>query len=74
MEINCLRNMCRVTRRDLVCNEEVRRRVSVDRKLLDRVDERVLSWFGHVERMSGERLPKRVWEDREGEEDHQNDR
>ena len=41
MEINCLRNMCRVTRRDLVCNEEVRRRVRVDRKLLDKVDERV---------------------------------
>ena len=31
MEINCLRNMCGVTRRDLVCNEEVRRRVRVDR-------------------------------------------
>ena len=52
MELNCFRNMCGVTRRDLVCNEVVRWRVGVDRKLSNRVDERVSSWFGHVERMS----------------------
>ena len=57
MEMNCLRNMCGVTRRDRVRNEEVRERVGVDIALADRVEERVLSWFGHVER-----LTKRVYE------------
>ena len=61
MEMNCLRNMCGVTRRDRVRNEEVRERVGVDIALADRVEERVLSWFGHVERMSGERMTKRVY-------------
>ena len=61
MEMNCLRNMCGVSRREHVTNEEVRRRVGLDRTLADRADEKVLSWFGHVERMSGERLTKRVY-------------
>ena len=43
MEMNCLRNMCGVTHRDRVKNEEVPRRVWVDRSMSDRVDERVLS-------------------------------
>ena len=54
--------MCGVTFRDRVQNEEVRRRVGVDRSMSDKVDERVLSWFGHVARMSGERLTKIVYE------------
>ena len=62
MEMNCLRNMCGVSRREHVRNEEVRRRVGVEREMAERVDERVLNWFGHVERMEGERLTKRVYE------------
>ena len=62
MEMNCLRNMCGVSRRDRVRNEEVRRRVGVESELAERVKGRVLSWFGHVERMSGERMTKRVYE------------
>merc|ERR1712212_500081 len=59
--MNCLRNMCGVTRRDRVRNEEVRERVGVDIALADRVEERVLSLFGHVERMT-----KRVYESNMG--------
>ena len=62
MEMNCLRNMCGVSRREHVRNEEVRRRVGVESELAERVKGRVLSWFGHVERMSGERMTKRVYE------------
>ena len=42
-------------------NEVVRRRVGVSEKLSKRVDRKVLKWFGHVERMGGERLTKRVY-------------
>ena len=35
--------------------------VGVDEKLSERVDRKVLKWYGHVERMSGERLTKRVY-------------
>ena len=32
-------------------NEEVRRRAGIERELASRADQRVLRWFGHVERM-----------------------
>ncbi len=31
------------------------------RKISERVDQRVLSWYGHVVRMGKEQLTKRVW-------------
>ena len=36
---------------DRVRNKEVRRRAGIERELASRVDQRVLKWFGHVERI-----------------------
>ena len=60
-DMRCLRSMCGVTRVDRLRNEEVRRRAGVPYELAERVDESVLRWFGHVERMDEGRLTKRVW-------------
>ena len=32
-------------------NEVVRRKAAIERELASRVDQRILRWFGHVERM-----------------------
>ena len=45
---------------DRVRNEEVRRRAGIERELASRADQRVLRWFGHVERMDEYRIPRRV--------------
>ena len=45
---------------DRVRNEEVRRRAGIERELASRADQRVLRWFGHVERMDEERMARRV--------------
>ena len=45
---------------DRVRNEEVRRRARIERQLASRADERVLRWFGHVERMDEYRMARRV--------------
>ena len=45
---------------DRVRNEEVRRRAGIERELASRVDQRVLRWFGHVERMDEYRMFSRV--------------
>ena len=39
-----------------VRNEEVRRRAGIKRELASRADQRVLRWFGHVERMDEYRI------------------
>ncbi len=45
---------------DRVRNEEVRRRTGVVKELAERAEQRVLRWFGHVERMEEERLVKKI--------------
>ena len=59
-EMKCLRNLVGVSRMDRVRNEEVRRRAGIERESASRTDQRVLRWFGHVERMDEYRMARRV--------------
>ena len=60
MEMKCFRSICSVTRIHRNSNEEIRRRVGMQNKVLGRVENCVLRWFGYVERMDDERMKKRV--------------
>ena len=60
LEIKCWRSLVGVSRMDRVMNEEVRRRAGIERELASRADQRVLRWFGHVERMDEYRIARRV--------------
>ena len=60
LEMKCLRNLVGVSRMDRVRNEEVRRRAGIERELASRADQKVLRWFGYVERMDEYRMAKRV--------------
>ena len=60
LEMKCLRSLVGVSRMDRVRNEEVRRRAGIERELASRIDQRVLRWFGHVERMDEYRMARRV--------------
>jgi hypothetical protein len=56
-EMNWLRRILGVTRRQHIRNEEIRKRLGIEETIVDKVKTRRLQWFGHVSRMSGERLP-----------------
>ena len=60
LEMKCLRSLVGVSRMDRVRNEEVRRRAGIEMELASRADQRVLGWFGHVERMDEYRMARRV--------------
>ena len=62
VEMNCLRNICGLRRIDRVPNVEIRRRCGKNVSVSQRIDQRVLRWFGHVERMGDERMAKRMYE------------
>ena len=49
-----------MSRMDRVGNEEVRRRAGIEKELASSADQRVLRWFGHVERMDEYRMARRV--------------
>ena len=62
VENDCLRNICGVRRIDRVRNTEVRRRCGKEVNVGVKIEQSVLRWFGHVERMDEERMVKRVYE------------
>ena len=45
---------------DRVRNEEVHSRAGIERELASRADQRVLRWFGLVERMDEYRMARRM--------------
>ncbi len=45
---------------DRVRNDEVRRRTGFAKELSERAEQRVLLWFGHVEKMEEEHLVKKI--------------
>ena len=49
-----------MSRMDRVRNAEVRRRAGILSEFASRADQRVLRWFGHVERMAEYRMARRV--------------
>ena len=60
LEMKCLRSLVGVLRMDRVCNEGVSRRAGIEMELASRADQRVLRWFGHVERTDDYRMAGRV--------------
>ena len=60
LEMKCLRSLVGVSRMDRVRSEEVRRRAGIEWELASRADQRVLIWFGHVERMDDYHMARRV--------------
>ena len=62
VEMNCLRDVCGVRRVERVSNAEIRRRCGKNRGVNQKIDQGILRWFGHVERMGNERMVKRMYE------------
>ena len=60
LEMKCLKSLVGVSRMDRVKNEEVRMRVGIEIELESRADQRVLRWFGQVERMDEYLMARRV--------------
>ena len=60
LEMKCLRSLVGVSRMDTVRNEDMCRRAGIERELSSIADQRVLRWFGHVERMDEYRMGRRV--------------
>ena len=60
LEMKCLRSLVGVSRMDKVGNEEVSRRALIAMELASRAGHKVLSWFGHAERMDENLMARRV--------------
>ena len=59
-DLKCLRSLVGVLRMDRVGNEEVHRRSGTERQLANVADQRILRWFGQVERIDEYRMARMV--------------
>ena len=60
LEMKCLRSLVGMSRMERVRNDEMRRIARKQRKLASRMDQRLLWWFEHVERMDKYRMARMV--------------
>ena len=60
LEMKCLRSLVGVSRMNRVRIENVRMRAGMERELASRADQRVLRWFGRVERTDEYRIGIRL--------------
>ena len=56
-----LRGLLSIRKKDRVPNARIRELCGVRKGLDERIDESVLRWFDHVERMENDKIAKRVY-------------
>ena len=61
-EMDYWRRAARKSRMDKIRNQRIRELMEVDRNILEVIEERKMRWFGHVERMGEDRIPKMILE------------
>ena len=61
VQIDNIRKLLGIRRMDRVPNESIRELCGVMEGLDEMIDEGVLRWFGHVERMERDRTAKRLY-------------
>ena len=59
VEMRSLRRICEVSLADRIRNEKIHRIAGTSEDVTVKMKKNVPSWFGHVERMSDERMAKR---------------
>lgn len=67
MEMDYWRRAAGISRRDRVRNTRIREIMDAGRDIVEEIEKRQLLWYGHVERMGNNRLPKKAmeWQPRE---------
>ena len=61
VQMDNLRGILAIRRMDKVQNTRIRQLCGVTKNGDEKIDEGVLRWFGHVERMENDRISKRVY-------------
>jgi hypothetical protein len=61
-EMDFWRRSARKSRKEKVLNGTIREIMEVGKNILEVIDENWLRWFGHVKRMSGNRLAWKILE------------
>ena len=56
--MDALRRSCRISKKDRVRNVTIRQQIGLEETVIKETEQNQLTWYGHVQRMAEERLPK----------------
>jgi hypothetical protein len=56
--MDVLRRSCRISRKDGIRNVTVRQQTGLEETIIKEIEKNRLTWYGHVQRMAEERLPR----------------
>jgi hypothetical protein len=56
--MDALRRSSRISRKDRIRNVTVRQQIGLQETIFKEIEQNQLTWYGHVQRMAEERLPK----------------
>lgn len=67
MEMDFLRRSAGISRREKIRNERIKEIMGLKQDILHEIERKQLLWFGHVQRMQSNRLPKKLldWQPQE---------
>ena len=57
-EMDVLRRSSRISRKDRIRNVTIRQQTGLEETIIKEIEHNQLTWYGHVQRMAEERLPK----------------
>ena len=57
-EMDALRISSRISRKDRIRNVTIRQQTGLEETIIKEIEHNQLTWYGHVQRMAEERLPK----------------
>jgi len=57
-EMDGLRRSSRISRKDRIRNVTIRQQTGLEETIIKEIEQNQLTWYGHVQRMTEERLPK----------------
>ena len=57
-EMDALRRSTRISRKDRIRNVTIRQQIGLEETIIKEIEQNQLTWYGHVQRMAEERLPK----------------
>jgi len=57
-EMDALRRSSRISRKNRIRNVTIRQQIGVEETIIKEIEQNQLTWYGHVQRMAEERLPK----------------
>lgn len=61
VEMDAMRRSCGVSRLEHIPNTNIKDRMNMEGDIVDRIEGKRLTWYGHLKRMSENRWPIKIW-------------